>query len=98
MDVTAAIISSSTVEIIIREILPASFLDSKLATLAYAGISGDTGNFRWNFTAKTLKLASLLLEKGAKYLEVIEKSFSKGRRYIMKCLSLQSKTVFLTKI
>lgn len=65
--------SSSTIEIILTEIVPIEFLDIKLANLAYFGILGDTGNFKWNFFPNTFKIASMLLEKGANPQEMIER-------------------------
>lgn len=68
--------ASSTIEIILSEIVPHDFLDKDLATLAYIGLMGDTGNFRWNFNPTTLSLAAMLLSKGVDPTEAIEHMFS----------------------
>lgn len=75
--------ASSTTEIILREILPQEFIDQNIATLIYAAIVGDTGNFRWNFNPETLKLSGELLEKGAEPLGVVDKLFfSRTKTYL----------------
>ncbi len=75
--------ASSTIEIILAEIVPHDFLDKDLATLAYTGLVGDTGNFRWGFTSTTLSLAAMLLAKGVDATEAIEHMFSmKDKNYI----------------
>lgn len=66
---------SSTMEVILSQVLPEDFIDEKMATLAYAALVGDTGNFRWNFTPATLEWAAKLLKKGARALEVIDRFF-----------------------
>lgn len=74
--------SSSTMEVLLTKIVPIKFLDKNLATLAYAAIVGDTGNFQWNFFPSTLKIAGLLQAKGADWELVIERSlFSKTKLY-----------------
>lgn len=74
--------ASSTMEVLLDQVIDSNFLDSKIATLAYASIAGDTGNFRWAVNPKTLKFASLLLEKGADYkLIVNDMFFSKDPEY-----------------
>lgn len=75
--------ASSTIEIILMEVVPEDFIDAKLATLAYAGLVGDTGNFKWNFNTNTMKVASLLLDKGAETQEILDKMFfSKSREFL----------------
>lgn len=69
-------LASSTAEIILTKLIPESFIDKNIATLGYAALAGDTGNFRWNFNPKTLKLASLLLVKGGNSLDVVEHIFN----------------------
>lgn len=96
--------ASSTMEVILDRILPESFIDSKIATLAYAAIAQDTGNFRWSFTPKTLTLASELLSKGADPLVVVDrlfyvkpKSYLEDLSYILNNMVSvsEAKTVFL---
>lgn len=75
--------ASSTAEIILTKIVPKKFIDKDLATLGYAALVGDTGNFRWAFTVRTLLLASFLLSKNAEPLVIIDKIFNnKSRAYI----------------
>lgn len=75
--------ASSTIEIILAEIVPHDFLDKDLATLAYTGLVGDTGNFRWGFSSTTLSLAAMLLAKGVDPTEAIEHMFSmKDKEYV----------------
>lgn len=75
--------ASSTMEILLNEVIPLDFLEKELATLAYSGLVGDTGNFRWGFNSQTLKFAQILLEKGANPLETIERMFfMKTKEYI----------------
>ncbi|MCA9382575.1 DHH family phosphoesterase [Candidatus Dojkabacteria bacterium] len=78
--------ASSTIELLLNQIIPESFLDRSLATLAYAGLIGDTGNFRWNFNSKTLKLAASLLEKGADPSETIDRMFAMKRKEYLSML------------
>lgn len=75
--------ASSTAEVILDKILPESFIDLKIATLAYAAIADDTGNFHWSFTPKTLSLASFLLGKGVDPLIIVDRLFYlKPKSYI----------------
>lgn len=75
--------ASSTIEILLTEIIPESFLNKEFATLGYFGLMGDTGNFRWKFSATTMELASKLLKNGANPTELIENMFSlKKREYL----------------
>jgi len=74
--------AAAVAEIILTEIVPKDFIDKNIATLGYAAIAGDTGNFRWNFSPSTLRLAAMLLEKGADALLFLDKYFfSKTRVY-----------------
>jgi ribonuclease HI len=66
---------SSTTELILSQLIPSSFIDPRIATLGYAGIADDTGNFKWNIFPSTLQLASLLLEQGADYQLLIDRFF-----------------------
>lgn len=79
--------ASSTVEVILTEVVPIDFIDTKLATLAYAGLVGDTGNFRWNFNPGTLKIAGLLLERGAEPSATLDKLFFSKTKDYLKMLS-----------
>jgi len=75
--------ASSTVEVILSEITLNNFIDESIATLSYAGLVGDTGNFRWNFRAAAMKTAAMLLEEGARTTELLERTFfSKSRGYL----------------
>lgn len=65
----------STMELILAQIVPLDFFDKDTATLAYAAISGDTGNFQYAFSSQTLKLAGELMEKGADVELIIQKMF-----------------------
>ncbi|MFZ5425236.1 MAG: DHH family phosphoesterase [Patescibacteria group bacterium] len=67
--------ASSATEVVLTDIVPTEFLDRDLAMLAYAGIVGDTGNFQWNFTPSTMRLAADLLEKGAEPIQITERYF-----------------------
>jgi bifunctional oligoribonuclease and PAP phosphatase NrnA len=78
--------ASSTIEIILSEIVPVEFLDKDLATLAYIGLMGDTGNFRWNFNPTTLQHAAMLLAKGVDPTEAIERMFSMKKKTYMDML------------
>ena len=74
--------ASATAEIILTEVVPEDFIDKNMATLGYAAVAGDTGNFRWNFSPSTLRLATMLLEKGADTLLFLDKYFfSKTKTY-----------------
>lgn len=73
----------STTEIITTEIIPDEFLDENIATLAYCGIGGDTGNFKYSFSPATLALASKLLEKGADWMAFVDRFFYwKSKTYL----------------
>lgn len=76
----------STIEVLLDQVIPESFLNKEVATLAYAGFIGDTGNFRWNFNPRTLRQAALLLEKGADPTETIDRMFSMKRREYLSML------------
>lgn len=66
---------SSTGELILTQIIPEEFVDSKIATLGYAAILGDTGCFRWELHPSSFELTGKLLQKGAQALEVIDRFF-----------------------
>lgn len=75
--------ASSTAEVILMQIIPEDKITPEIATLAYSAIIGDTGNFRWETTPQTLRLGAMLLEKGAKPEETIEKYFfSKSKTHM----------------
>lgn len=78
--------ASSTIEVLLDQIIPENFLDKEIATLAYAGFIGDTGNFRWNFNPRALRQAALLLEKGADPTETINRMFSMKRKEYLNML------------
>jgi len=74
--------AAAVAEIILTKVIPEGFIDKDIATLGYAAVAGDTGNFRWNFSPKTLQLAARLLERGADTLLFLDKYFfSKTRTY-----------------
>lgn len=73
IDCICDIEASSTSSLIIEKIIPESFIDSKIATLALAGLVDDTGNFCWNFYAQSFKTAAALLEKGADALTIVDR-------------------------
>lgn len=75
--------ASSTTEIVMTDFIPDAFIDKNIATLAYCGLMGDTGNFKYNFSPVSLVLASKLMEKGADYLVAIDRYFyGKSKTYI----------------
>lgn len=61
-------LASSTTLVIYKELLKEIPITKEIATLVYAGLSADTGNFKWNITSESLKVAGELLEQGADYL------------------------------
>lgn len=68
---------------------------SRIADYLYAGIYLDTNKFQKNYTSKTLKIASKLIEKGAnisKVNELFEEDFFSDRRV----QELVSKATFFT--
>jgi nanoRNase/pAp phosphatase (c-di-AMP/oligoRNAs hydrolase) len=74
--------ASSTMEVLLDQVIDQEFLDAKTATLAYASICGDTGNFRWAINPKTLRFASMLLSIGADYKTIVnDMFFSKDPEY-----------------
>src|SRR3989338_1192317 len=75
--------ASSTIEIILSEVVPNDFLNKDLATLAYIGLMGDTGNFRCNFNPTTLRQAAMLLDKGVNPTEAIEHMFFMKKKEYM---------------
>ncbi len=66
---------SSTCEILMDTILDLERLSKNEATLLYAGIIGDSGNFKYNFSGRTMKFASMLIEKGANYRYLLNEMF-----------------------
>jgi nanoRNase/pAp phosphatase (c-di-AMP/oligoRNAs hydrolase) len=66
---------SSTAEVILTEIVPFNFVTEKIATLGYAAIVGDTGNFRWAISKSTFDLSAKLVDRGADYKEVVDSFF-----------------------
>lgn len=74
--------ASSTVEVILRDIISPGFLTKELTDLAIGAIISDTGNFQWKYTPETYRLAAMLLEKGANSQLFIEKIVaSKTKRH-----------------
>lgn len=75
--------ASSAAEVILLNVIPKEFINKNIATLGYAAVVGDTGNFRWNFYPSTLNLCAELIKKGAGYLEISEKfNFSRSEEYL----------------
>lgn len=73
---------SSTVEIILTELIPDEFIDKNISTLGYAAILGDTGTFQWNCYPSTYRLTGLLVERGAETEIIINRlNFNKDRQY-----------------
>lgn len=88
----------STAEVLLRYIIPLDFLDSKLATLAYSAIAGDTGNFQWAFTDQTFDLAAVLLRKGADVSLVIQQMFyEKPKEYFTDLCWVASRVKYVWK-
>lgn len=79
--------ASSTAEIILTKIIPEESIDINIATLGYAALAGDTGNFRWNFRPVVFFLAAKLLEKGARPLEIVERLFYSRDKIYMEMLA-----------
>ncbi len=71
---------SSATEVVLKHLVPESFLTPQMATLGYAGIIGDTGNFKWNFQPQTFKIMSTLLEKGADFQSILDGMYFKRTR------------------
>lgn len=78
---------SSTTELILNEIIPTEFIDQDIATLGYAGIVGDTGNFKWNFYPSTLSITSTLLSKGANKDLILNKLYFSRSKLSLEMLS-----------
>jgi len=68
--------ASSTVELLMCTLIDVTKLEKNEATLLYFGLVGDTGNFKYSLTKDTLRLASLLFEKGADYKIVVKHYFN----------------------
>lgn len=79
---------SSTAEVIFQQILPKDFIDKNIATLIYAAIIGDTGNFRWNFYPSTLEAAGFLLSKGAQPIPLLNRYFGNKTKEYFNMLDL----------
>lgn len=78
---------SCTAEIILTEIIPEDFIDENIANLGYAAILGDTGNFKWSFQPETMELAAKLLQKGASFLEIVDRFFFSRTRIYMEMIA-----------
>lgn len=78
---------SCTAEVILSEIVPEDFVDKDIANLGYAAIVGDTGNFKWSFQPETMELAAKLLNKGASFLEIVNKFFFSRTKIYMEMLA-----------
>lgn len=90
---------SSTVEVLLTHVIPIDEVDADMATMAYAGLVGDTGNFKWGFSSKTLNLAGQLLDKGAQVQEIFEKTFfSKSPNYFKTLSYVAQKLEFYPRL
>jgi bifunctional oligoribonuclease and PAP phosphatase NrnA len=90
---------SSTIEVLLTNVIPMDSVDKDMATLAYAGFVGDTGNFKWSFTPKTMEIAAQLLEKGADIQEIFERAFfSKSAAYFKMLAYASDKIEFYPKL
>ncbi|MDP2672952.1 MAG: DHHA1 domain-containing protein, partial [Nanoarchaeota archaeon] len=96
--------ASAATKIILEKIIPRDFVDEKIATLGYAAILWDTGNFKWQFNDGTLEIANFLLEKGAEVDFLLNKLYSSYPKLRLEMLVLaisnieyndQLKTLFL---
>ncbi|MDO8638573.1 MAG: DHHA1 domain-containing protein [Candidatus Daviesbacteria bacterium] len=85
--------ASAATKIILDKIVPESFIDEKLATLGYAAILWDTGNFKWQFSDGTLEVANFLLGKGAKVDFLLNKLYSSYPKLRLEMLSLAIKNL-----
>lgn len=65
--------TSSTVELILSDLVPEEFIDQKIVSLAYPALVGDTGNFKWNFYPSTMRLVAKMLQLGLNPYPVIDK-------------------------
>lgn len=65
--------ASSTTEVLLDTLIDLTVISKDEATLLYAGLVGDTGNFKYNFSSKTLKYASLLIDKKADSALILNK-------------------------
>lgn len=72
--------SSSTTEILLSALIDIDKVNKDEATLLYAGLVGDSGNFRYQMSYKTLGYASKLLKKGADYNLIINEYFFKHKQ------------------
>ena len=85
--------AAAAAEIILTKIIPKDFIDRDIATLGYAAVAGDTGNFRWNFSSSTLRLAAMLLGKGADTLLFLDKYFFSQSRIYFEMLAFAIENV-----
>lgn len=67
--------TSSTTEIVLTRIIPEEFIDKDIATLGYAALVGDTGNFMWSFYPATFQVAARMLTAGAEASLILDKLF-----------------------
>jgi len=79
--------ASSTSEVLLSTLIDIDLLSKDEATLLYAGLLGDTGNFKYNFSAKTLQLASKLIDKGADFKVLVNQYFYSNQKSDFKILS-----------
>lgn len=80
--------ASATAKLILERIIPPEFVDEKIATLGYAAIVGDTGNFKWQFNDGTLEIANFLISKKADYAFIIDKLYCSYPKLRLEMLAL----------
>lgn len=80
--------ASSTIEVIFTYLYDPNMIKNKLATLAYAALVGDTGNFKWNFNSKTLELGSIFAKNNADVGLILQKYFRNNKKDDLKLIKL----------
>ncbi|MBN2015281.1 DHH family phosphoesterase [Candidatus Dojkabacteria bacterium] len=70
---------SSTTELVLSKIIDIREISKDEATLLYAGIVGDTGNFNYGFSKQTLEFAAQLFAKGADFNLILNEYFYKNK-------------------
>lgn len=91
--------ASSTTEILLSAFIDIDKVTKDEATLLYAGLLGDTGNFRYQMSYKTLGFAAELLKKGADYNLIVNEYFFKHKQKAFEILALLiDKTLYNYKL
>lgn len=90
---------SSTTEVLLSTLIDVDKVSKDEATLLYAGLAGDTGNFRYMLNYKVLDLASKLLRKGADYVLIVNEYFHKHKQKAFEVYAyLIGKTIYNHKL